>query len=432
MKKIFLTALFLYTLPVVAKIGDVLTLNEAYQQTLKQSESLAIQDETIRIAAAHYEEALGTVLPHLDVNSSELVQDTTSNSSGSSSSVTSTLTKRSRPEVALTLTQPLFQGFREFRALRISSVEKQKDKFDTQRARQLLFADVARAYYTVLEVEKELQIQQSIFSALQKRKGELENRVKLGRSRESELLSTESDSASTQADIEKTKGMVATARDMLGFLVGQPVKESLVDEFKVPAILPSLEKLEMISENRPDLGAAAANTRLAKGEVNYNKGALLPTLGLIGNYYPYRTGYQKNIKWDVNFGLTVPLFEGGALRGPIKESEAQLKQAQLTQQETNRQAKLELTQAYHNLTASQAETSALQLASNKAKANFDSLSNEYNLNLVNNLEVLDGLKTWHDKRVEANQIYFQTKLYYLDLLIASGQIPETLVSEVQP
>src|SRR3989338_9512824 len=111
---------------------------------------------------------MGELLPRLDANASEFVQDTSGNSA-SGSSVTSTLTRRSKPEVALTMTQPLFQGFREFRAVKIAHVEKQKNRLATERAKQLLFADVAKAYYIVLELEAEMRIQKSILSTLAKR-----------------------------------------------------------------------------------------------------------------------------------------------------------------------------------------------------------------------------------------------------------------------
>jgi len=45
-------------MPSKANAEGVLTLDDAYRMTLKQSESLAIQDEQIKIAEAHYLEAL--------------------------------------------------------------------------------------------------------------------------------------------------------------------------------------------------------------------------------------------------------------------------------------------------------------------------------------------------------------------------------------
>lgn len=398
---------------------DVLTLREAYQQVLVQSESLAIQNETIKVAEAHYLQALGEVLPRLDVNASEFIQDT-SGTSSSSSSVTSTFTKRSRPEVAFTMTQPLFQGFREFQAVKIAHVEKRKNRLATERAKQLLLADVARAYYIVLELEAEMRIHKSILSTLTKRWTELKERVDLGKSRESEFLSTESEVAFIKAEQEKLKGQIEAGRDMLGFLVGKKITKKLIDEFSLPQSIPSLETYQTMLVNRADLKAAGEETKLAKGQLNYNRGELFPDLDVTGNYYPYRTGYQEDIKWDVNFTMSVPLFSATSY-GNIREASAELRQTKLNEQEKNRKAILELTQAHHHFAASQAALTAFKIAEKKSGAHYTSLEKEYGLNVVHHLDVLQGLREWQERRIQFNLAFFQTKLYYLDLLMAVGE-----------
>ena len=279
---------------------------------------------------------------------------------------------------------------------------------------------MAKAYYIVLELEAEMRIQKSILSTLAKRWIELKERVALGQSRESEFLSTESEVASTKAKQEKLKGQIEAARDMLGFLVGKKLTEKLIDEFSTPQSVPSLATYQTMLVNRADLKAAVAETKLARGQLNYNKGELFPDLDVTGNYYPYRTGYQEDIKWDVNFTMSVPLFSASTY-GNIKEASAELKQTKLKEQESNRTAILELTQAYHHFFASQAESKALKIAEKKAEAHYISLEKEYRLNGVNNLDVLQGLQEWQERRIQFNLAFFQTKLYYLDLLIASGQ-----------
>lgn len=405
--------------------GETLTLKECYQRALTRSETVAIQEDTIRIAEAHYLQALGTVLPHLNAKATEIIQDTSGNGSttpGGSSSVGNTLTRRSRPEVALTLTQPLFQGLREFKALKVANAEKSKNTLQTKRARQLLFSDVARAYYTVLEVERERDIQSSLHGTLAKRVSELKERMRLGKSRESELLTTESQMAAIEADLEKAKGQINVARDYLGFLIGDEVKQRLVDEFKTPSALPPVENYIAFLNRRPDLGASEQSVRLAQGQLDYQKGARYPNLNFEGTYYPYRVGFQKDIHWDMAFTLNVPLFQGGATRGLIREASAKLDQARLSDDLANRQAELEVRQAYNHLKSSRSQETALRRAESKAAQSFQSQQEEYRLGLVNNLDVLQALRDWHERRLAANLAYFSTKLDYLNILVSSGDI----------
>ncbi len=416
-----------------AESPKTFSLSTAFQESVKQSESLASQEQTIRIAEAHYLQALGTVLPHLNAKASEVIQDTTTTTSGSGNSVNTTLTRRSRPEVAINLQQPLFQGFREFRSLGISTAEREKNRLNVARVKQLLFADVARAYYTVLEVEQELKIQQSIRGTLQQRILDLKNRMNLGKSRESELLATQSQLATLQAKIEATQGLVSTARDLLAFLVGHPVQQPLEDAFKVPNTLPSLDNWLAKLEQRPDRGSTHEAVRLAKGKLGYEKGDRYPTVDLNANYYPYRVGFQNDIHWDMTFSLNLPLFSGGAMRGRIREAAAQLKQTELAEQETRRRSELELTQAYHKLAAARSQETALQRAETSAKAGYQAELADYQLGLINNLNLLQSLRDLQENRLANNQAHYQTKLEYLQLLLAAGDLPPKELSlEVTP
>ncbi len=378
-----------------------------------------MQEADIQLAEGHYRQALGNILPDASVEASELVQDS-ANTAAAGGTVDNTFTKRSRPAVAVTLTQPLFQGFREFHALRRSRAEREKNQLLWQRAQQLLFGDVAQAYYAVLQSEQELRIQESIVATLRTRLDELQERIKLGKSRLSEFLTTEAELAFSRAAIEQTRGVVQANRSLLAFLIGYPAPARLADG-TLPKAQPTLRDWMTTATARPDIYASRAGTRMAHEKVKYTQGALYPKLGVTGNYYPYRTGFQQDIRWDVNFTLSVPLYSG-VTYGDIKTAKVELAQARLAEQLAERQALLEVEQAYHQFTAARAQTAALYIAEEKARANFEALTEEYRLNRVNNLEALDGLRQWHSKRIEANRARYQAKLAYHTLEIASNQL----------
>lgn len=423
---IAIVALLLGAAP--ARGEGTLTLKESYEKALARSETVAIQEETIRIAEAHYLQALGTVLPHVNVIGTEIIQDTGGGIGGGAGggSVDTTLTRRSRPEVAVQLVQPLFQGFREFRALKAASAEKRQNKLLTERARQTLFSDVAQAYYTVLEVEQQRDIQNSLRGTLSKRTGELQERIRLGKSRGSELLTTEAEIANVEADLEQTKGLIATSRDYLAFLIGEPVTQKLVDEFKTPAKLPPVTAYIDTLTSRPDIGASQQSVRIAQGRLDYQKGGRYPTLDFVGNYYPYRVGFLKDIDWDLTFTMNIPVFQGGATRGLIREAAAQLDQAKLSDSLTARQAEMDVRRAYDNLKYSRSQEAALRRAESKSGQSFQAQQDEYRLGLVNNLDVLVSLRSWQQQRLETNLAYFTTKLNYLNVLVASGDLPPKL------
>ena len=417
MKLKLITCFFiaLAILPFNTEAKNFITLKECFELALAQSESLAIDEQDIKIAEAHFKEALSTALPQLSFNGQAFYQE----------NVGGTAYSRSNAKVLnFNVTQPLFRGFRELFALKAAKAEKNEYAYAYQRAREVLFFDVTETYYRVLEAEHELSILNSILSTLQKRSGDLKKWIELGRSRESEWLNNETEIASLIANIEAQKGLVATTRDLLSFYIGKPATQKLVDEYSIPAKLPSLETWYGFIKNRPDIKSLEEAVKKQKNTLNYTKSKIFPSVDFEGNYYPYRSGFQNDISWDATFNLSLPLFTGGYLKSQTQLAKAQSKQADLLLQESTRRAKLEVAQAYHNLTSTINQSAALKKAVNLSEKNYLSLSDEYSRKLVTNIEVLSGLQTWQTKRVESNQAFYTAKLYYLHLLLTSSQLPD--------
>ena len=112
---------------------------------------------------------------------------------------------------------------------------------------------------------------------------------------------------------------------------------------------------------------------------------------------------------------------------------AQLKQTELAEQETRRRSELELTQAYHKLAAARSQETALQRAETSAKAGYQAELADYQLGLINNLNLLQSLRDLQENRLANNQAHYQTKLEYLQLLLAAGDLPPKELSlEVTP
>jgi outer membrane protein len=406
-----------------ARVPGQINLEEAFQKALKQSEVLAIREEAIQQAKSHRTQAWGTVLPRLNFQATELLQDTaTSSGTDGTGSVSNTLTRRSRPEVNLSARQTLFQGLREFQALKVSNAETRQNIFLRDRAKQTLFFEVVYAYYAVLQLEEELSIFNSIHHAVQERTGDLRRRLDLGKSRESEILTTQSQLASVEADRETVHGLLLEARENLAFLIGEPVSGKLTDTYPIPGEIGPVEAYIGPLPERPDLKASAEAVRLAKGRVNYEQGGRLPTVDVEGRYYPYRIGYLSDIDWDVTFALNWPFFQGGAVHGKIQEAKSIQRQTQLQNREDRRKAETEVRQAYDAFKSQRLKESAFRQAALRSGQSHRNLGEEYHLGLINNLEYLQSLRDWLETRLKASEAKYQTKLSYLELLVASGRL----------
>lgn len=413
---LFFTLLFLFSSPVGAA-DDVLSLKEAYASALQNSETLAIQTQNEKIAEAHRLQAWGTTLPHLDAAGSEKIQDS---SSHTGSGGFTDFTRRSRPEISVGVSQPLFQGFREFQALKVAGAEKKEQSFNTTRARQVLFADVTLAYYTVLALESERSIWESAWDALRQRDKELADRARLGKTRETETLEVSSSMAATQAMLEEVKGKLKSARENLAFVAHVPVQVKLRDDFPLPQNdLPEAE----IKNARADVLAADEAQKLARANVGYQRAGALPFLNVVSNYYPYRVGSQSNVDWDVVFNLSVPLWHGGENKGKIREAQAQYAQAKLRAGLATREATTQVKRAWAEFNGLREKWVHSTLSQRLAGQVYQRQLEDYRNGIVNNLDVLESLHLWQTRRLDASDAFYQAKLKLLEYKLALGELP---------
>lgn len=408
--------------PLMAAETKPITLQEGYQMALLKAESVAIQEEEIRAAAGRYHQALGGFLPHLSVKGSELIQDTSGVDAGEGA-FASSFARKSRPEVAINLQQPLFQGFREFRSLSASAADREKNRLLWERAKQLLFLDLAQVYLSVLEAEEELKIIESQREVLKKRIADLSERVRLGQSRRSEVLNTESQASLLEADLSAIQGRLLVARQTFAFLTGLPESTPLVRPDEVPSPTPPLGHFLKESESRADVQATQFDLKLAQARKNYEFGGYLPQLNLEANYYPYRVGFQSEIDWDLLFTLNIPLFQGGLTKGRVQEAKAKLIQSELSHSESKRRSFLEIRQAYEELLSSQEEAKSLKVAEEKTYQNYQIHQKEYRVGLVNNLDLLQSLRDHYEVKRRGVRAGLKVLLNDYRLKAAAGEVP---------
>lgn len=397
---------------VSAPVNAALTLQECYQLSLKRSETIAIDQELIKETEGRFLQALSTALPHVSFESSDKRQD----GSGSSS-----FTLRHVPERKFAFSQPLFSGFKEFAAIAGSRAERRQRIQEKMRAEQLLFMDVADAFSLLLEQREDLGALDTSRLALVARLDELKERRRIGRSRATEVVTAEARLRRVEAELEQTRSSERISQHLLEFLTGLPRIGALTDpDASLPMVDPEEAYLAKAA-SRPDLRAAQEAWRVAEQAVRTTQGGLFPTVSMDGNYYVDRAGAAEDVKWDASLMVHVPLFQGGQATGAVKEASAQARQARLRYSQQQRSVELDIRDAYVRLDFALAIASAFQKALQAAEESYRLETEDYRLNLVSNLEVLQTLQALQDARRDHIRARFDAKRRYWQLRVATGE-----------
>ncbi len=407
-RAIYWNAISFLLIPTMVWAGDPsFTLNDCFKAALKRSEVLATQQELVVQAEENYHRAWGAILPDVNGSYSYFRQHAPglTNLGNTSNSV-------GQQTLAITADQPLFRGFRDFAAINAAKSTITAQEQARQWAGMQLYRDVAQAFYTELAAQKDLQVLDNELEQYQKRIKDLEDRLSIGRSRATEVLTVQSAQAILKAQIAQVTGQLDVAKEVLYFLTGLDLNIQLDDADDVCSDLGSLDSYQSEINARPDIMAARKNVDAFKSKISVAKGERLPSADLLGNYYFERPDRHDNGNWDVELAVTLPIFTGGIISSDIKIAKSQLRQSEIQLSQVERLAMEDVRSLHHNLKADLAQLAALQEAYDISKKNYEANSKDYELNLVTNLDVLQALTAYQDTQRSLEKIRYLTKIDY--------------------
>ncbi len=402
----------------MVQAADPLMLEGYFSAALQRSETTAIQLQQIQQAEEVYRQADAALLPTISgaVTYSwmdPLPAGTTTNPSNLSQQHVS----------RITATQPLFRGMREYAALRQTRDLLSAQRQDFRQARVDLYKDVIQNFYTILALESDLRNYQEEIRLNQEREKDIRARVRIGRSRDSELLNEQSSISTLRATVEQLRGQLQVARQAFAFLSGLNARTALRDTTSLPKTLDPLSKYIAGIQNRPDVHAAQQRLVAAAEGITIARGEHYPSLDLNANYYLERPGYLDNSKWDVQLALTIPLYAGGSVQSKVREAGAVRNQAELTQSQILRLADQEIRSFYQSVEANLSQLQALSRATATSKKSYQAQVRDYHLGLVTNLDVLQALTEFQQNQRTLDHTVFTARSNYLQLLTAAARMP---------
>src|SRR6185503_8571307 len=400
-------------------------VGDAYRIALTQSERIARAAEGYIQMLAVQDQALAAVLPTIGVQAIQFYQDPVP-SSFTSGVVT---TANNRRQVAVTLTQPIFHGLREFAARRQAqaNVEGARSAFDTER--RLLFQVVSQAFFSTIFFERQQKILDDALKNSRDRLREMQARQAQGIARKTEVLLIETQVAADEAQQNRGRQSLDLSRNQMAFLLGRPLEVILIDDVAEPPVPEELVPLiQRALAERSDLKERQAALRAAEEQISVVTGEWYPTLDFNGNYYAYRANYsafQKEVNWDALFTVSWNLFQGGDLRARTVLAESQARSARLVRDELARQIETDVRGAHLTWRSDRELIVTLETRERTSRENYNQVVTEYRQGIagVSNLEVLVAQNQYLSAQLELERSRLQSKLDWFQLENVQGRIP---------
>ena len=285
-----------------------------------------------------------------------------------------------------------------------------------------LYNEVAGLFYTVVRLRQNQTTYKEQEETLFRRVATLKQRAKIGRNKQTDVLSAESQLARVRAELSQIESQLIRAEQNLLNLTGVSELGSLSDDLDLNKLEVPLAWQNTLLET-PRIRAAELALENSKKEVGVARSQFLPSVDLDANYYIERSGILKDSDWDVTINAKWNLFSGGEdiSEKQIKDLEMRKLENYFLEEKRNIKNNFEsLTKEFH---LQKAVVAKLEQAVKLAEKNYKQHIKEANQGLVSHLDVLKVLEDYLQVRQNYDQQLYNAKVTWANLETMAGVLP---------
>jgi multidrug efflux system outer membrane protein len=215
-------------------------------------------------------------------------------------------------------------------ALAAASASARASRYDRTTVELTVVAGVATTYFAALELRDRLDIATANLDNATKVLDGLKLEQRAGLVTALDVAQQETEVATVNATIPPLRQQLRQSLDALAILVGSTpevvaVTHGTLDDLGQPQVRPGLPS-ELLAR-RPDVAESEAQLIAANANIQAARAAFFPSISLTAGG-GYESGQLQNLLtpanrvWSIGAGLTQPIFQGGALVGQYRLSQA--------------------------------------------------------------------------------------------------------------
>jgi outer membrane protein len=292
----------------------------------------------------------------------------------------------------LHLEQPLYTGNKLTAAKKRAEANRDDAKSGLNAADNDLTLDVKKAFYSVLQIQRQEQTMEEAVASMENHLREADAYFKANLVPKLDVMRAEVKLADLKQQQVLAKNNLKLAKSTFNFILGVDlgVVYVLEDQMKYGPLPNTLEscKNEALS-NRPELAAANAKVEMARQAVELAKSGNKPTVALVADKFHTDPNDQSP---SLTYGVVAQLkiFDNGLVKHQIAAAEDNWKQAVINQELVQRNIKLEVEQAYCDVEAALETIDVAQKSLAHAQETLDMAQTRYKVGLSSSLERIDA------------------------------------------
>ena len=362
------------------------TLGEAMTSAQESNPTLAAQRQRLRATREALPQALSAALPQVSISASANAGDRDSDNPLLEGDRTETWTSSAN------ISQLLFGSGRVLASTRAARAQIAGAVADYEGARQSLLLDVTTAYANVRQAQAVVSARETTVSNLHRLLEYAQAQFDAGVVTRTDVAQAQARYAQARTQLVQAQGAMAASVEAYRRLVGRPPADlqSPPAATGLPADLENA--LATAVDNSPTLIGAQADTRLADANVDAAaaQGRLNVTAEAgygVGADFNDDTSESSND--TVGVRLSVPLFQGGAIRSRTRQQRALRSASNLDLAAAQRSVQETVTNAWTGLASARSAVNSAREQVQAAELAYEGVTLEQETGLRSTVEVLD-------------------------------------------
>lgn len=410
-------------------------LVEVYEQAKESDPVLKQAEAQYQAAQEAMPQARAGLLPQLNLNA-EATRIREEVDYGSNSSLFQDETRTyNTTQAGLSLTQPLFRWM-TYKRLDEADASVARAAANFAAAEQDLMIRVSERYFGVLSAEYQLRVAKSRETAIERQLEQARQRFDVGLIARTAVEEAKARYDLARADVIAAENQVASSRQALRELTGQPMGELANIGEDIPLNRPEPNSAQAWSDKAREqnwqLTAARRGAEAAMANIGVQRGGHYPTLDLVGSYGHQRQtggafGAQDTTSGSVGVQLNVPIFSGGATSSRVRQAQYEYTGAREQLEEVNRSVQRRTADAFRGVESSILRAQALEQALVSTRSALEAVEAGYEVGTRTIVDVLDAQNARFQAERDYQQALYDYLLNTLRLKLAAGALsPEDL------
>ncbi|NUQ82108.1 MAG: TolC family protein [Bacteroidetes bacterium] len=291
----------------------------------------------------------------------------------------------------LTLTQPLFTGFKLTAAEQAAEWQAKAAGMDVKTRQQELSLQVTRAYGQVLLAEKQVELTSQLVNLLTKRLSDAESMAAQGLLTETEVLAIRVKKTETEAEAIYAADRLQVARLGLGQWLGSSTAfTGTLAPMEIPVLSPQ-------PSERPELSGLTFRKSAISEQIKVARSDWFPTIALQANYdlanpnpryFPVEQAWKST--WDVSLVLSYEIWTWNTRFLQTQQADLARNQMDLQESLLRKSITLEQQAADAALARSEKLVAVMQLLSEQTRKRAEQVANQFRAGLIPVADLLDA------------------------------------------